>query len=139
MDCRRIDILQLDTLWDLQKWYKAEIGEAAPSEEDRARLREAIIRRQILFYGAWSGDELAGCCSVTVGFSTFDYRPCGTFEDFYIKPEYRHQGIARELVRFAYRESGVSSMTVGCTDCDAQMYHALGFTVRLGNLLAFES
>lgn len=41
-------------------------------------------------------------------------------------------------VQFAWRESGVSSMTVGCADCDADMYQALGFSVPLGNLLAFE-
>ena len=26
---------------------------------------------KIMFYGAWDGSVLAGCCSVTVGFSTF--------------------------------------------------------------------
>ena len=60
------------------------------------------------------------------------------FEDFYIRPEYRHQGIARALARFAFAESGVSSLTVGCADCDLPMYRSLGFTVPLGNLLAYE-
>lgn len=82
---------------------------------------------------------LIGCCSVTVGFSTFDYAPSGVFEDFYIHPEYRHQGIARQLVQYAYKESGISSMTIGCADCDMPMYRALGFSIPLGNLLAFES
>nr|MCR5173513.1 GNAT family N-acetyltransferase [Oscillospiraceae bacterium] len=76
--------------------------------------------------------------SVTVGFSTFDYAPSGVFEDFYIRPEYRHRGAARQLVLLAYRDSGVGTMTVGCADCDRAMYGALGFTVPLGNLLAFE-
>ena len=62
----------------------------------------------------------------------------GVFEDFYIVPEYRHKGIARQLVRFAYQESGVGSLTVGCADCDVKMYLSLGFTIPLGNLLAFE-
>ena len=56
---------------------------------------------------------------------------------FYISPEFRHNGIARQLVQFAYRTSGVSSMTVGCADCDVQMYESLGFSIHLGNLLAF--
>ena len=64
--------------------------------------------------------------------------PSGVFEDFYIRPAYRHQGTARRLVAFAYRESGVSSLTVGCADCDVRMYRALGFTAALGNLLALE-
>ena len=59
-------------------------------------------------------------------------------KDFYIRPAYRHTGTARRLVRFAYRESGVSTLTVGCADCDVEMYKALGFSVPLGNLLAYE-
>ncbi|MDD7383770.1 MAG: GNAT family N-acetyltransferase [Peptoniphilaceae bacterium] len=78
------------------------------------------------------------CCSVTVGFSTFDYMPSGVFEDFFISSEYRHKGIARELVKYAYLESGLSSLTVVCADCDVKMYQSLGFTISLGNLLAFE-
>ena len=80
---------------------------------------------------------MIGCCSVTVGFSTFDYAASGVFEDFYIRPEYRHQGIARKLVQYAYQESGVNSLTVGCADCDVAMYRSLGFGISLGNLLAF--
>ena len=72
------------------------------------------------------------------GFSTYDYAPCGVFEDFYIRPAFRHKGVARELVRFARADSGVGSLTVGCADCDMVMYEALGFSVRLGNLLAYE-
>ena len=64
--------------------------------------------------------------------------PSGVFEDFYILPGYRHKGIARQLVLFARRESGVSSLTVCCADCDVPMYEALGFSVPLGNLLAFD-
>ena len=63
---------------------------------------------------------------------------CLKFEDFYIVPENRRKGIAREIVRFAYENSGVESLTVACADCDLDMYGALGFTIRLGNLLALE-
>lgn len=139
MNCSRLDVSRMDALWELQKLFKAEVGEAEPEEEGRERLAEAIERRQILFYGAWEGTALAGCCSVTIGFSTFDYHHSGVFEDFYIRPEYRHKGIARELVQYAYRDSGVSSLTVGCADCDLPMYQSLGFSVRLGNLLAMDS
>ena len=134
----RIGAAHMDQLRALQKAYKSAIGESAPTEEDLDSLREAILRERILFFGAWDGDILAGCCSVTVGFSTFDYRPSGVFEDFYILPPYRHRGIARQLAETAYRESGVSTMTVGCADCDRDMYRALGFSVPLGNLLAYE-
>ena len=137
MEYRKINASQIGLLWELQKAYKAAIHEDAPDGRDCDRLRLAIESGQILFYGAWDGDVLAGCCSVTVGFSTFNYRRSGVFEDFYILPEYRHRGIARALVRYAWDESGVASLTVGCADCDVKMYQALGFSVPLGNLLAF--
>jgi len=50
---------------------------------------------------------------------------------------YKH--IARELVRFVVQDSGVASLTIGCADCDLAMYDALGFTIKLGNLLAFDA
>lgn len=138
MDYQKIDRSQVDALWELQIRYKTEIGENEPESEDKARLAKAMEANKILFYGAWDDQNLIGCCSITVGFSTFDYKPSGVFEDFYIRPEYRHKGAARQLVRFAYRESGVSSLTVGCADCDVEMYRSLGFSISLGNLLAFE-
>ncbi len=129
---------QIGRLWPLQTAYKAAVLEEAPEEADRERLALAMERREILFFGAWDEESLIGCCSVTIGFSTFNYLPAGVLEDFYIVPEYRHRGIARELVRFAKKESGAASLTVGCAECDAAMYRALGFTVTLGTMLAFD-
>ena len=137
MTYRKINASEIDALWELQKEYKAEIGEDEPDNTGKKNLADAISKETILFYGVWKENSLIGCCSVTVGFSTFDYMPSGVFEDFFIRSAYRHQGIARQLVEFAYRESGVSSLTVGCANCDVQMYQALGFTIARGNLLAF--
>ena len=137
MDYRRIDASEIDVLWELQQLYKAEIGENAPDMGDKARLAAALAAGAIRFYGAWDGPALVGCCSVTVGFSTFDYRPSGVFEDFYIRPTHRHTGVARALVYLAREDSGVSTLTVGAADCDLPLYRALGFTLRLGNLLAY--
>ena len=138
MEYSRIAVSQADALWELQKAYKAEIEEDMPTEQDLNRLKEAMEEKRILFYGAWDGTTLTGCCSVTIGFSTFNYATSGVFEDFYIRPEYRHKGIARKLVNYAWKGSGVESLTVGCADCDEEMYQSLGFSMRLGNLLAFE-
>ena len=138
MDYRKISVSRIDALWELQKRYKAEIGEAEPGGAEKDRLAAAIEAGSILFFGAFDQNTMIGCCSVTVGFSTFNYLPSGVFEDFYILPAYRHSGIARQLVQFARRESGVSSLTVGCADCDLHMYESLGFSIPLGNLLAFD-
>ena len=137
MDLRPIDTARLDQLWELQRAYKEAIGEEAPTDADREKLRAAMADRRILFFGAWDGEALAGCCSVTVGFSTFDYGPSGVFEDFYILPAYRHKGLARQLAGYAFEASGVKTMTVGCADCDTNLYRAVGFRTPLGHLLAW--
>ncbi len=118
--------------------YKREIGEAEPAETDLARLTGAIEAGRIRFFGCREGDALIGCCSVAPIFSTFCYDTAGVFEDFYVVPEYRRRGVARKLVEFAVAQSGVRSLTVGCADCDADMYKALGFSIPLGNLLAWD-
>ena len=138
MRYQRMTDSQMDALWELHKKYKMEIGEDEPDLACKDRLAEAIKAHRIFFFGAFDDKALVGCCSVTVGFSTFNYMPSGVFEDFYIRPEYRHKGIARQLVQFARLESGVSSLTVGCANCDVQMYKTLGFSIPLGNLLAFD-
>ncbi len=138
MEYGRIPASEIDALWELQRLYKTDIGEDAPDEGGKTRLQAALAADAIRFFGAWDGPVLVGCCSVTVGFSTFDYQPSGVFEDFYIRPAYRHTGVARALVAFARAQSPVSTLTVGCADCDLPLYRALGFTLRLGNLLAYE-
>ena len=128
-----------DDLCPLHLAYKEAIGENAPSKNDLSALQSAIETGRIRFFGCRIDGELVGCCSVCVTFSTFCYGPCGVFEDFYICPAFRHQGIAKKLVRYAYIQSGVASMTVGCADCDLPMYRALGFSIPIGNLLAYEA
>lgn len=122
----------------LHSAYKKEIGEAAPTKEELCALQAAIERGDILFYACRDNGGLIACCSVSPVFSTFDYRRSGVFEDFYVIPERRGSGVARSLVSFAFRESGVGTLTVGSADCDRDMYRALGFSVPLGSLLAMD-
>ena len=128
----------VDRLRPLHTAYKLEIGEDAPTDADYARLAGAMRAGRIRFFGCEADGRLAGCCSVAPTWSTFSYAPAGVFEDFYILPDARHRGIARRLVRFAVERSGLGSLTVGCADCDVEMYRALGFRVPLGNLLAWD-
>ena len=134
IEFRAGDVERLKTLHTA---YKLEIGEDVPSDADFEALAAAIGAGRIRFFGCEDESMPVGCCSVTTGFSTFNYGQSGVFEDFYILPEYRHRGIARGLVAYAAGQSGVQSLTVGCADCDLEMYKALGFSIRLGNLLAY--
>ena len=137
MNFVKIETKNLDELKELHTAYKIEIGESAPTEKDFKHLFKAIENEEILFYGCKIDEKLVACCSISTTFSTFNYQKAGVFEDFYIKPEFRHKGIARKLVTFAWKQSGVGSLTVGCADCDVEMYKAIGFEIPLGNMLAF--
>ena len=133
----KIDAGRFADLEALHRAYKAEIGEELPTRDELDALEQALAEGRIQFFGCICEGKLVACCSVGTVFSTFNYAASGVFEDFYIVPEWRHKGIARRLVEFTYRESGVGSMTVGCADCDEAMYRALGFDIRLGNMLAY--
>ena len=137
MEYVRIRAEHFEELVYLQQSYKEEIGEAAPTAKELESLKKAIATEQIHFYGCICNNALIACCSVCYVYSTFQYDLAGVFEDFYIQPTYRHQGIARKLVSFAWEQSGVGAMTVGCADCDVAMYQSIGFKLRLGNMLAF--
>ncbi len=137
MNFVKIETEKFEELKELQKAYKIAIGEDMPTEDDFMCLLRAIEREEIIFYGCVCEERLVACCSISFTFSTFNYQKSGVFEDFYIRPESRHKGIARKLVAFAYEQSGVGSLTVGCADCDVEMYKAIGFEIPLGNMLAF--
>jgi GNAT superfamily N-acetyltransferase len=138
MDYIRLSSDNMSEIMLLQTRYKLEIGEDKPTDENMRSFFKAIKQEQILFFGCFDAEKLVACCSVSPTYSTFNYCRGGVFEDFYIIPEYRHKGIARHLVQYAYQESGVSSLIVGCANCDIKMYNALGFRIPLGNMLAFE-
>lgn len=133
---RKLDCGDMDPLAALHRMYKQEIGEDIPNDDSLKRLAQAIADGRIRFFGAFCDEKLVGCCSVCRIFSTFDYSASGVFEDFFVLPGYRRRGIARALADFAFEESGVSTLLVGCADCDTAMYTALGFNVPLGNMLA---
>lgn len=126
-----------DELKILHKSYKKEIGETEPTESQLQTLKQSVECGDIRFFGCVCNSTLMACCSVCVTFSTFDYKRCGVFEDFFILPTYRHQGIAKKLVAFAYQQCKVGSLVVGCADCDVEMYKAIGFETPLGNMLAY--
>lgn len=134
---RRLNAADFPQIALLLAAYKAEIGEDAPDAAALIRLEQAVSEERIQFYGCEDGASLIGMCSVCTTFSTFDCRTAGVLEDFYIRPDERHRGVARRLVTFAREQSGVSTLTVGCADCDVEMYRAIGFRERIGNLMAW--
>lgn len=132
-----VETERFQELVNLQIAYKSEIGEDCLTQSNINSLKNAIEQGLITFYGCICKDKLVACCSICLTYSTFNYDIAGVFEDFYILPAYRHKGLARRLVKYAYANSGASSLYVGCADCDVGMYNALGFDISLGNMLAY--
>ena len=128
-----------EELWDLESGFLAEIGEAPMEQAAQTRLEQAISGGEITFFVARRLNRPVGICSVSSCFSTFACKKTGVFDDFYVEPAFRHQGVARTLVAAAQsfcRAQGYASLTVGCADGDVAMYRALGFGERLGTMLA---
>ena len=122
-------------LLKLENGFLAEIGEDPLTEEKQEQLRQAIRSGKITFFLAKRGDRAVGMCSVSKCFSTFSCADTGVFDDFYIEPVFRRQGIARKLAQAAQiwcKEHRLASLTVCCAPCDEAMYQTLGFDTRLG-------
>lgn len=130
------------TDWQLQRLlnsFLAEIGEEMLDDGKKERLAQAVGAGKIQFFLAKRGYRTVGICSVSPHFSTFACKGSGVFDDFYVEPAFRRQGIARQLADAARkwcREQGYASLTAGCSDGDMDMYRSLGFKTRLGTMLA---
>lgn len=128
--------------WQLMKLecgFLAEIGEDALSDDKKERLSKAVEQGRIIFFLAKRGYRAVGMCSVSPCFSTFCCGNTGVFDDFYIEPVFRRQGVARKLAEAAQNwcvQNDIESLTVCCAPCDEEMYKALGFSEPLGRTFA---
>ena len=130
---------QLETL---ENRFLSEIGEQTMTEAKQQQLTQAIRDGKITFFIAKHGYRAVGMCSVATCFSTFACADTGLFDDFYIEPAFRKQGIARKLAAAAQawcKKQGFASLTVSCAPCDEAMYQSLGFDIRLGSTFAYLS
>lgn len=140
-----VEVLAEGADWQLAKLengYLSEIGEEMLTDDKRERLAHAIESGEITFFIARRGCRAVGMCSVATAFSTFNCGSVGIFEDFYVEPVFRGQGIGRMLSRAAQnwcRENGIASLSVTCAPCDEAMYRALGFALSLGGTFAYLS
>lgn len=142
-DIRRIRVERLtepdERLFRLEDRFRRAVGEEPMTEEEKERLSAAVRAGQIVFFLARWETQAVGLCSVSPCFSTFACGEVGSFEDFYLEPDFRGKGAARLLASAARdwcREKGIASLTVTCAPCDEGMYRALGFDTPLGQTLA---
>ena len=115
--------------------FRTEVGQLPPTTEEWCRLRDAIEKDYIRYFIAYLDDAPVGLCSLCPYYSSIRSCPSAVFEDFYVRPEARSQGIARILVKYAadtVRSWGGRAMSVTCPPDDEAMYQALGFSDELG-------
>lgn len=125
-------------LWKIENGYLAEIGETPLDGRTQAQLLQAIQDGRIVFFAAYRKTRMVGMCSVSRVFSTFNCADVGIFEDFFIEPVFRKQGVARQLASAAQKyckANHLASLAVTCAPCDEEVYRALGFTEKLGMTL----
>ena len=123
----------------LESGFRQAVGEPVLTKEQQSRLAQAVRDGTLTVFLAKRGYRAVGMCSAARCFSTFGCAETGVFDDFYIEPAFRRQGIARMLTQAAQdwaRAQGLSSLTVCCAPCDEGMYQALGFSARLGAAFA---
>jgi GNAT superfamily N-acetyltransferase len=137
---RELEEGRFERILPLLNAYKQEIGEAPLDKDGANRIREAIRNGRISFFVAQERGTPVGMCSLSTAFSTFaGGRDMGVFEDFYVLPEKRKQGIAGMLAEYVFGEAkkrNCSSVIVGCCRTDVPMYEHLGFTLNLGHMLS---
>ncbi len=136
----KVEILtDVQDLWNLESGFLREIGEPPLDDWKKEQLIRAIEEKQIVFFVAKHRGRPVGICSVSPCFSTFACKGCGIFDDFYVDPVFRKQGIARLMVSCAKKwcaQQGYVSILVGCSAGDVRMYRSLGFANELGRMFA---
>lgn len=138
----KLALKDFEKIKPLLNGFKESVHEELLTECQFTELKNAIENKKIMFFIALVNDETVAMCSITTAFSTFKCKNMGIFDDFYINPFYRGKGVAANLVNFVFDEMkkmNIKSLWVGCTDTDVGMYKHLGFSVALGNLLAWSN
>ena len=127
-DCRAVVEL-------LDAYSRDPIGQNAPlSSEVREQLVHGLRAHPTsLIWLAWDGDVAVGIAVCFRGYSTFQARPLINIHDLAVHPDYRRQGIGRELlmaIESAGRELGCCRLTLEVRGDNApaeRLYREVGF------------
>ena len=104
-----------------------------PSESNHLDGIEALKQPNVLFVGAYQGEELAGCGAVKILTDDGDY---GEMKRVFVSPKYRGQGISVEIIHHLENhllQSGIkiARLETGVKQPEAiGLYHKLGYVER---------
>lgn len=135
MEFRELSLDDFDQIAKLQRAYKTSIGESIPKKDGLERLKGAMEKGYIRFFGCLDGETLIGSVSITRAFSTFNYEELGLVEDIYVVSSYRHKGIARGLINYLTEQKICPALGLFCGDENVEIFHSLGFTFPIENTL----
>jgi ribosomal protein S18 acetylase RimI-like enzyme len=119
----------------LDMYCRDEFGDSRPLDDE---VRRTLIPRLVEHGGArvflaYAREEPAGLALCFVGFSSFKARPLLNIHDIAVRPEYREQGVGRELLAAAIahaRAAGYCKVTLEVRSDNARAmraYRAAGF------------
>jgi ribosomal protein S18 acetylase RimI-like enzyme len=98
-------------------------------------------RDNLVYMGAFVGEEIAGIVSLTFGRSSYRLSPFAWCDDLYVRESYRRMGVGRRLVEKAVeiaREKECSNILLGVgqdREHVLSFYEALGFKDMKCNLM----
>ncbi|QGS59714.1 GNAT family N-acetyltransferase [Shewanella algae] len=129
-----MDLEQLVLLFDE---YRQELGQGSDLSRCREFLRARLLENDSMIFIATEGDYPVAFTQVFPSFSSLLLKPLWYLDDLFVLPDYRGQGIAKELtcrartlaqdanVLAVKREFGELSQQVETDGTEQGLYHAL--------------
>jgi GNAT superfamily N-acetyltransferase len=127
---RRDDLARLAELFDQYRMFYAQ-----PSRRQRAEafLAERIAKQDSLIYVAEHGGRIEGFMQLYPSFSSLSMGPILVFNDLFVDPEARGQGVGAALLETAHKlaeETGAAHMTLATARDNRQaieLYSRMGW------------
>ena len=137
---RKISEKDTGLLFAILDQFKREIGENDLGELSKKEIRNAILTNRITFYGIFE-EELIAICSLSKCFSTYKASDIAMLDDVFVAKKFRKQGYLRKLINFVKEDAineSISSIMLGSSENDIEMYKSIGFQYILGTMMAMD-
>ena len=101
-----------------------------PAESNHLEGPEVLKKPNVLFVGAYIGDELAGCGAVKI--LSDDNGPYGEIKRVFLSPKYRRKGFSIEIMNYLENHLQKSGVWISRLEMGAKQPEALGLYKKFG-------